>query len=374
VIHCVPSLRAVDGGPTRSVAGLALAQHAAGAQVSILTLISDQALDVADRAGVPVESMGDTGGNRISRRSVRRIREVFDRGVDVVHGHGVWSRFNHHVCREAQRAGAALFVSPRGMLEPWSLRQSRIRKWLAMKLWLRRDLRSAAALVATSEMERDSMLALGLHNAVEIVPNGVDVPRGIEGSPDTATRRSGARQAIFISRLHPKKGIELLIGAWSEVAPPGWHLRIVGPGEPAYRRSLEALVPGSLRSSITFEDAANDERKWRLLSESDLFVLPTYSENFGIVIAEALAAGVPVITTTGTPWQALKEKGCGWWVPPRQESIASVLREAASLPPKELRAMGTRGRSFIAERFSWQRIAAPSLEMYARYRKRADIA
>jgi glycosyltransferase involved in cell wall biosynthesis len=167
------------------------------------------------------------------------------------------------------------------------------------------------------------------------------------------------RQLVFLSRIDPKKGLEMLISIWARLAQdyPDWELTIAGPLGDHYANSVQALAAESRAPRISFAGQVSGLAKQTLLSSASLVVLPTYSENFGIAIAEALAHGTPVVTTTGTPWSDLPDKGAGWWVAPSEAPIETALRTAMSLPMTTLTGMGQRGRSWMEADFGWRQIA-----------------
>ena len=170
---------------------------------------------------------------------------------------------------------------------------------------------------------------------------------------------------LFLSRLHPQKGLGLLVEAWARVRPAGWRMCVVGPDDGGYREKIKAAVDRAGISDLwTFADAAVGPAKWRWLAEAEVFILPSFSESFGIVVAEALGAGVPVITTTATPWAGLREHRCGWWIEPSVDGIAAALREATALPPEELHEMGRRGAAWAGTEFHWPAIARTMAAAY----------
>jgi glycosyltransferase involved in cell wall biosynthesis len=283
---------------------------------------------------------------------------------DLVHDNGLWLPCHHKVMRECARRKIPTVVSPRGMLEPWALRQRHWKKKLAWHLYQKCDLRSARLLHATSSAELEQFRRLGLNQPAVVLPNGVSLPEELRIS-EVGSRKSQVRTALFLSRLHPKKGLEMLVKAWAQVRPAGWTMRVVGPDEIGYRQKIkDAVVREGLIDDWVFEEMSEGIAKWRGLTEADLFILPSFSENFGIVVAEALVAGVPVITTTATPWQGLLEHRCGWWVEPTVNGITAALRQATSLPSAELTGMGQRGSVWARNDFAWPPIAQTMVEAY----------
>jgi len=168
-----------------------------------------------------------------------------------------------------------------------------------------------------------------------------------------------------LSRIHPVKGLLDLVEAWHAVRPHGWRMVIAGGDENGHLDEVRTEIgKRKLEHEFTFVGEVRDEAKWDLYRSADLFVLPTKSENFGIVIAEALAAGTPVITTKGTPWEELQTHRCGWWVEPNAGAVAGALRQACNLSDKERQVMGDRGRKLIEDKYTWPAAAKQMLAVY----------
>lgn len=332
----VASLAPEHGGPSRSVPALRDALAAAGADADVVTPASGRSFRTSLRA------------------------HLDDRRAEVLHDNGVWLAANHAAATTARALRVPWIVAPRGMLEPWSLRHRAWKKKLAWWGYQRRDLHGAALLHATSAMEADNLRALGLRQPIAVVANGVDVPALRRGRT-----RGDARTAVFLSRVHPKKGLLDLVRAWAAVRPPGWRMVVAGPDEDGHAAEVMAAVRAArLESCFTLIGAVEGAEKRALLDRGDLFVFPTYSENFGLVVAEALAHGLPVITTTGAPWSGLESERCGWWIDVGAEPLAEALRRAVELPDAERDAMGARGRDWVGRCFAWPGIGREMLAVY----------
>jgi glycosyltransferase involved in cell wall biosynthesis len=193
-----------------------------------------------------------------------------------------------------------------------------------------------------------------------VIPNGVEVPVAAYHESGHGTLR-----ILYLGRLHPIKGIENLIGACEILALSdalAWSLTLAGSGKQEYVRTLQArLEKGPLIGRVHFVGQADPDAKRQLFAHSDLLVLPSHTENFGIVAAEALAHAVPVIASKGSPWQSLESVGCGLWVDNDPESLAEAIRRIAHFPLSE---MGARGRAWMQRDFSWPSIAAQMLVCY----------
>ncbi len=289
-------------------------------------------------------------------RHIQRLCE--QQKFDLIHLHGMWSPFLAVIALVARRKNIPFIISPHGCLEPWALEYKRHKKWFALKRYQGKILRSASLFVATANQELESIRLLGLHQPVAVIPNGVDV-----GCSPCRDGNKGVKTILFLSRIHPKKGLLDLVEAWARVRQPGWRIVIAGGDEDGYRAKVEALIRArELQSDFEFIGFVEGASKQACFDAADIFILPTYSENFGLVVAEALANEIPVITTTGAPWHDLMEYRCGWWVPPGVNGIAAALTEAIDLDLLELRKMGQRGRKIIVEKYSWNSIGATALK------------
>lgn len=285
---------------------------------------------------------------------------------DLFHDNGVWRPYNFAVARLADSMGIPRVVTTRGMLEPWAMQHRGLKKRLAWRLFQRRDLMRAACIHATAESEAQTLMTYDLGVPVCIVPNGVDQQE--PDAPLRSLKRNGTgtvRKALFLSRIHTKKGLPMLVEAWARVRPQGWVLEIAGPDEEGHRAEVEQLVRGAnLQDVVRFPGLIDSADRSEVYGSADLFVLPTHSENFGMVIGEALAHGVPVLTTRGAPWPMLEDRGCGWWVDTTVEGIEEGLRQATTCEPAMLIKMGSRGRDFVQQEFGWARVAEQMHEVY----------
>jgi glycosyltransferase involved in cell wall biosynthesis len=334
---------------------LSAPQRAGGIEAATRGLVA-----ILERQGVMVDrSSQDTGRNQSGQ-------------PDCIHIHGIWSPelAKRWLCWRLR--GIPCVVSPHGMLEPWALAHKRWKKQVAWQSYQKQILNRVGLLHATSAREGENLKRLGLTASVAMIPWGIEVLAdsgpGSAGYPIRNRRPTShrpVRTALFVGRIYPVKGLPLLLQAWARVRPVGWKLKIVGPDEAGHRGELEAMVAqAQLGAEIEFTGALSGEALDKAYQEADLFVLPSHTENFGMVVGEALSHGLPVITTHGAPWKLLEEESCGWWVPVSVDGIAAALDDATRRSPEVLTAMGERGRAVVAERFAWERIAGDFLECY----------
>jgi glycosyltransferase involved in cell wall biosynthesis len=254
----------------------------------------------------------------------------------------------------AKNPNVRLVVSPRGMLSEWALNYHRWRKRAAWWLLGQRHLLARAdAFHATAESEAEEIRALGYRQPVYVIPNGIEIPERPSPPPVSRSRR----RLVFLSRIHPKKGVDLLLQAWQALHPQfrDWDLVIAGPDNDRHLEEMRRLAKELGLQRVSFPGPVYAQAKRDLFLSADLFVLPTRSENFGMVIAEALGHGTPVVTTKGAPWHELVTRRCGWWVDVGAVELAAALREAMVLSVQERRAMGERGRTWMSGFFSWSR-------------------
>jgi glycosyltransferase involved in cell wall biosynthesis len=362
-LHVVSSLSLASGGPTQSVTRLCEALLAAGAPAEIATVQAP--LEELPPAGAtPVHVFPVASPQRLRRApGLDAFLQTEARRFDLIHVHGLWEWPGVCARRTALAQGLPLVISPRGMLEPWSLRQRSFLKHLALSTWEGRNLAACRLLHATAATEAAQFRALGLRQEICTAPNPITFP---EEQPSSGRDRT----LLFLSRFHPKKGPDLLLRAWAGVQAvfPSWTLELRGPDPDGYRAQLESLAAGLGlgRDRVTFGEAIYGAAKEALFRRAGLFVLPTHSENFGNVVGEALASGLPVITTTGAPWEGLRGQGCGWWVEPQVEALAAALREALSLSEEARADMGAAGRAWMQRAFSPAAVASQMIQAYER--------
>lgn len=366
VLHSIDSLAPEAGGPARCVPGLCAALAGLGEET---WLVSHRPCARPPGGGPSHFSAVAASGYLASCRELERVVREFC--PDVLHGHGLWLPGSHAAAVVARRHRLPLVITLHGMLQPWALRQKWWKKWLALQLYQGRDLRGAACLHATTGAEAVQLRRLGLSLPVAVIPNGIEVPDDLPGTAvigaHAAVRAGGDRRrtVLFLSRLHPKKGLLDLVQAWVRLRPAGWRVQIAGPDVGGHRRAVEAAIRAAgMDADFSFLGALNDRQKWDAYRTADLFVLPSYGESFGLVVAEALAAGLPVIATRGAPWRELSDYRCGWWIESGAMPLGAALREAVALDDAARRAMGERGRNLVREKYRWPALAVKMRTVY----------
>lgn len=281
---------------------------------------------------------------------------------DIVHLHTTWNWVMHRVSFWAARNHLSIVRSVHGSLAPWAMGHKYWKKVLPWYLYQRRDLAQAALFHATSEAEVQWYRNLGFNQPCALIPLGTILP------PQVPARKHDKKAILFVGRIYPVKGLPNLLEAWAKLpssVKQGWRIRLVGPDQAGHLEELRVLAGRlEIMDDIEFSGPLYGADLSRTYDDADLFVLPSYSENFGVVVLDALAHGLPVIASQGTPWQGLVANKCGWWVPIGAEPLAAQLVQSLALPPSELEVMGENGRRWIARDFTWGSIAKKSFVAY----------
>ncbi|MBX3372559.1 MAG: glycosyltransferase [Phycisphaeraceae bacterium] len=367
VLHVISGMDHRQGGPTFALFGLAGAQHAIGLDVTCFVGVrpgdSPELPDALARIGVRIIRCGPCRGPLATCPTMRGDlgRAVAD--ADICHIHGVWMQIQHEAVRACRVHGVPYIFRPCGMLDPWCLRQSRIRKMVYMAWRLRRNLNGAAAMHFTSETERRLVAPLGLRPPGLVEPGGVDLSE-FAALPPRGTFRAlypavGDRAILlFLGRVHPKKGLDLLIPAFARVRPPGWMLVIAGPDDRDSMGAIRRMVEVErLQDDVLFTGLLRGEARLAAFVDGDLFCLPSYQENFGVAVVEALAAGLPVIVSDQVNIHDDITRGeVGAVVPCEVDALADAI--AAWTRDGALRAAAAaRARPFVAATWDWSAIA-----------------
>lgn len=362
ILLAIWSLASENGGPTRSTIGLARALAAQGQAVVLFANVPGRVpqatIQELQEKGVDFRE-GRGSDFFIALKDSRALLEEIR--PDIVHIQGLWKLASHAMNVVAHRLGIPVVISPRGMLDPWALSVKKWKKRLGMFLYQKRDLKRAIAFHATATEEAEHIRDFGLKQSIGIVPNAVSSPEVLP-----IVNKDEVKTAFFMSRLHPGKGLLLLAETWAKVKPMGWRMMVAGADSYGHKvEVVEKLKSLGIENDWTFVGELGDEQKWQALVNADLFIHPSASENFGISIAEALAAGLPVITTKGCPWAEIDGK-CGWWIDRTVEQLSDAMQKAMAISDAERTQMGENGKRLIQEKYTWPAVAKQMSAFYER--------
>lgn len=350
VLHVINSIDKSTGGPARSVSQICVGLAKLGVTIELVTQESADMIKLNERANLKVRFFSIW-------KLYRFASQLSAEDIDLIHLQHIWNPYIHVMAFWAYKKKIPYIITPRGMLEPWIMAHNPWKKKIALFLYQKGAIQRAAHIHVTALMEANNIKNLGFNNPMSIIPNGIDLSNIKE-----IKEKYGTRKMVFLSRIHPKKGIELLLEAWRKSNTNGWTLEIAGNGELNYAENL--IESAKDLKNVHFVGAQYDEAKWHFLRSADVMVLPSYSENFGIAVAEALAVGVPVITTTETPWEDLEAYNCGWWINLSVANLEKAIENVIKTSTDVLETMGNQGRKLIADKYEMKSVANQVFELY----------
>ncbi len=381
----------VYGGPPRSILGLCQALRRAGIEASVFTTTANGREDFPASSngqqaydGVPVRYFPRRWPKRFF--AVEGLAEtlIAEAGnFDLLHLHGLWNLTVWAAARAARKIGMPYLISPRGMLDGGAMNHEAARKFIAWHLAERQNLLGARLLHATSESEAKAIAAHHLHKPITIIPNGIEFesatsrPTSCQLVGASSSDKSSARQdfdklaacrteklILFLGRIHPIKRLDLLAAAFVQIKAkfPETRLVIAGPDESGHRRTVEPLL-ASVADSVDWLGEIGGTVKAELLQNAAVLAQCSDSENFGLSVPEALAAGTPVVTTRTTPWAEVETIGCGFCVEQNAQAIANAVCRLLD-QPQQAAAMGERGARWVREKFGWDTVASQMVNCY----------
>ena len=294
--------------------------------------------------------------------SANLYKALMQTDADIYHTNGLWRYCNHLPAVVARQKGKPFVLTPHGMLYPQGLTHSKWQKKLLRWAFVDADIREAACIHVTCEEEMMHIRNLGFTNPIAVIPN--PVPASLLKEP---VQKAEKVKFGYLGRLHPIKRVERIIEAIALLSleeQTQCELVIMGSGEPSYEAFLKERVAQLHLSDVHFLGFIEGEAKEKQLATLHALFVSSVSENFGMIVAEALREGTPVFANTTTPWKILNDRGCGWWQDATPENMSMVMRELLSTTPERLEEMGRIGRSVVAKCFSDQAVAQQMRELY----------
>lgn len=352
ILHTLAAIDNEASGPSYTVPRLCESLIALGMDARLAVL--DWVQGVVSPSYVQRFPLG-WGPRRLGRSPAmaRWLREqVLAGGVEVLHNHGLWMMPNVYPGKVRKFGDVRLVVSPRGTVSEWAMNHHRWRKRLMWQLGQAATMQRADAFHATAESEYQDLRRLGFDQPVAVIPNGIDI------APLAPKPVTGRARLLYLGRIHQKKGIDLLLRAWQVVEPrfADWELIIAGPDDGGYLSRMQYLATELKLRRVSFVGPVYGAAMLALYHSAYLYVLPTHSENFAMTVAEALAAGTPVIVTRGAPWSGVVKHDCGWWIEIGVAPLVACLEQALALSAERLARMGANGHAWMAHEYGWASI------------------
>ena len=288
---------------------------------------------------------------------------------DVIHLQGLWMYHSWAALKYRDRHPAVkVIIEPHGMLDPWAVKNSSWKKWIVGRLFEYENLRRADSFHALCDSERDSIAKYGLSNPVAVIPNGMDVAHV---SVSAMAQKPDGKVLTYIGRIHPKKGLQNLIEAVAVIRDANpvlledWKIKIAGWDQLGHQSYLEELARNfGVADFVQFIGPVFGEEKHRLLSDSDAFILPSYSEGLPMSILEAWSYRLPVLMTDFCNLPEGFEAGAALRIMPDAKDIAKVLSVFLQFDEAATQKIGERGYSLVMGKFTWPCIAQKTIEMY----------
>ena len=372
----VSSVSREAGGLFQSVRGLARAVMSEDVNASAFG-ISDpnSALDVLNWQPASVRTFETQF--RAWGYSNQLVPALVAADLDILSTHGLWKYCSVASRRWHGRTARPYIVHPHGMLEPWALQNAGLKKRIAALLYENQHLRGAACFRALCEPEAQSIRSYGMRNPICVIPNGVDLPTRFQdsgfGVQDSELMRfaGGRKVLLYLGRLHPKKNLANLIRAWKQAlnsgrsSREGWAVAIAGWDQAGYERELKKLTSDyGLSASIRFLGPLFGQNKDAAFHACDAFVLPSLSEGLPMTVLEAWAHAKPVLITPECNLPEGFVAGAALQIGTEPEEIVTGLKQLSEMSDGDRRAMGDRGRTLVATKFSWPRIGEQMRSVY----------
>jgi glycosyltransferase involved in cell wall biosynthesis len=279
---------------------------------------------------------------------------------ELYHANGFWQYPIHALSVFARKCGKPYVITPHGMLYPQALENSMLKKKIALILFLKKDLQKAACIQATCSEEMEYLRQLGINSPIAIIPNAINIHVSSNVLPKDKLRIG------YLGRVHPRKNIEKLLQAWEMIGSIAdvCELMIIGTGDDEYLKFLKNETKRLHLNNVSFTGFLSGLEKEYAIDSLSYLVVPSDFENFGMIVAEALDHGIPVIASKGTPWNELNIYQCGWWINNDVNTLASTIELAIALPENERIKMGKNGKELMKNNYSVEIVASRMTQLY----------
>ena len=377
ILHIIENIDESYGGPAKSVPFLCKYLQQKGIDVSINSVKIKE-----------YENNVIINDNQITWNNYKNTFSVFfkysisfKKGLEnqikefnnvILHTQNQWTYQAYCTYNQAKKYKIPLICSVRGSMSPWALGQYKYLKKMFWYVFQKRIFQEADCIHCTTAQEAQFTRDRGINTPIAVISNGVDLEEFNDRIDEQTAKKDlnlniNKKYILFLSRIHKSKGLDILINAWSKLQDryPGWNIIYVGPIEDTkYHDNIQNLIKSFNLNSVKYLGVLKGNERIKAYNASNLFVAPTWSENFGISIAEAMASGLPVITTKNTPWEILKKENCGWWIDLNEEALKNALEDALKSDADLLEKMGNKCRNLIFKDYSWKIQTEKMIEVY----------
>ena len=362
ILHTITDLNLTSGGAATSTLNLFNALKKIGVDIEILTLGPKNPKDIC---------LGEDIDNIIKKEFDGKTPFVYSRNFknylennydyDIYHANGLWTYPTHKTINIAKKINKPSIVTIHGMLNRNALKMGKLKKELALNIFQKKDLEKVSFIHSTSQYEVECIRELGINTPIALIPNGITMTPRIEEKPNDSIYRFG-----FVGRIDRVKNIDLLLEAWNNlgVTTKNCELSIIGGGyDDKYLLELTQFVKEN-KLNVRFTGMLTKQNTLIEMSKLDFLILPSRSENFGMVIPEALSMGIPCIATKGTPWEELNTHNCGWWIDSDKESIAEAIQCAITTTEEDYKLKGNNGINLVESKYSIEKTAELIYKLY----------
>ncbi|MCX6239094.1 MAG: glycosyltransferase [Bacteroidia bacterium] len=361
VLHTISSMNISTGGPASCTYILLKGLLNKDIDVTLLTYAPPQGERLISNESF-IQTVEEPRSSRYGYSNLFRNKLDSFSDIDIVHANGLWQYTTHASAKFARRTNKPFVLTTHGMLYPEGLKKSKWIKKVSLWLYQRDDIDQATVLHVTCKQEFQIIRDLGITVPIAVIPHPIEIQETINFS-----NNYGFQKKIgFIGRFAPIKNIENLIHAWNIAAKnrDQWELVLIGDGEAAYSQSLKQLAVKLGIKNIRLTGFLSGLEKEEALASVSFLVLPSKSENFGMVVPEALIREIPVIASKGTPWEELNNRNAGWWIEPGVEPLVQALQKAMQLSDNERQQIGQNGRRLVEENYSIDSVTKQMIELY----------
>lgn len=367
ILHTIQGMSPSLGGPSTCTYDLLHSMYKLRPDIELLTVNSKSSSDIVLGNDEPwlVLVPNDL---KTPLQISRNLKKIYDQSdYDLYHSNGLWTYTNHKICSIARKQNKPYVISPHGMLYPNALKINYWKKYPMLKLWFNKDIYNASCFHVTCTQEAQFIRDYGYRGPIAVVGNAVVIP-DYATIADRKILYNGRKIIGFLGRLHPIKRVENVLYALASCpleVRSGILFQIIGAFDKQYEEWLRAeVVRLDLTDCVEFVGFVCGEEKYRRLQNMWALMVPSESENFGMIVPEALVSGTPVFASIGTPWEQLNTEKCGWWMDASIDNIASVISQVYSMNEYDCISMGIRGRRMVEQNFLSSSVAEKMWQLY----------